>query len=71
MKGVEAANRTAISNPKVRKVLKNMVDFKFENKVLKETILKMKIIKNHDNIAGKLLHLLADLLKTNVAVPRE
>ena len=48
VKGVEAANRTAISNPKVRNILKNMVDINFENKVLKETILKMKRIKNHE-----------------------
>ena len=51
---VEAADRTAISNPKIRIFLKDLIEVKFEGTALKNAVLKMEKIKNHNEISLKL-----------------
>jgi hypothetical protein len=69
--GEGAADRTAISNPKMRKILNDLIEVKFEWTAVKKAILKMKKIKKHNEISSKLINLLELSSKTSGEVPRQ
>ena len=51
VKGAEAVDRTAISTPKMRQLLKTLIDSLFDKHILKETLSKWQKVKQQDAIS--------------------
>ena len=69
VKGAEAVDRTAISTPKMRHLLKTLIDSLFDKHILKETLSKWQKVKQQDAMSKALFQLLDHLYRKEKRIP--
>ena len=69
VKGAEVVDRTHVSNPKIRKLLKTSIDSSFDKHVLKETLSKWQKVKYHDAMSKALFDLMDTLYSKREMIP--